>query len=295
MRANPGTAYVSVPAIGDVRGMPLIEPCLQADLTVVSAGLADGASALFLVSGHLQTQSGRIAELGKAEPVFTQLGFSPREGGDKPFTDQVTLRWRLSETGIERLEQIRGGGEFTLSVAVWYALIGGTSAPDWLESHRPIRTPFPNQPSQLVIKAHDWARDVLQPWQQAAAVSVVVALPQGGATDEHRTIVNRLAEAKRQLGAGEWKASISVSREACELLRKMRPPVIHDRAQDRDLAEREAAILDSVVKLTDSLFAYESAASHPDPHLRDITWNRQNAVLVLGTTASVAQLIFART
>lgn len=185
MRANPGTAYVSVPAIGHVRGMPLIEPCLQANLTVVSAGLADGASALFLVSGHLQAQSGRIAELGKAEPVFTQMGFSPREGGDKPFTDQVTLRWRLSETGIERLEQIRGGGEFTLSVAVWYALIGGTSAPDWLESHRPIRTPFPNQPSQLVIKAHDWARDVLQPWQQAAAVSVVVALPQGGATDEH--------------------------------------------------------------------------------------------------------------
>jgi len=42
-----------------------------------------------------------------------------------------------------------------------------------------------------------------------------------------------------------------------------------------------------------ALFDCDSAAIHPDPHLRDIAWNRENAVFALGTAASVAQAIFA--
>ena len=42
-------------------------------------------------------------------------------------------------------------------------------------------------------------------------------------------------------------------------------------------------------------FAYDSAASHTDPHLRDIAWSRENAVLAPGTAVSPAQLILART
>jgi hypothetical protein len=41
------------------------------------------------------------------------------------------------------------------------------------------------------------------------------------------------------------------------------------------------------------LLSYDSAASHADPHLRDVAWNRENAVLALGTAVSLAQLIFA--
>jgi hypothetical protein len=47
--------------------------------------------------------------------------------------------------------------------------------------------------------------------------------------------------------------------------------------------------------LAQALFAYDSAASHTDPHLRDIAWNRENAVLALGTAVTLAQLIFPRT
>ncbi len=47
--------------------------------------------------------------------------------------------------------------------------------------------------------------------------------------------------------------------------------------------------------LVQALFNYDSAASHPDPHLRDIVWRRENAVLALGAAPSLAQLIFART
>lgn len=38
---------------------------------------------------------------------------------------------------------------------------------------------------------------------------------------------------------------------------------------------------------------YDAAVGHTDPHLRDITWNTENAVLALGTAASLAQVILA--
>jgi hypothetical protein len=286
----PANAFVSVPAIGEVRGVPLVEPALQVTLEALTGGLPDGASALFLVSGLVQADGGRIVDLGMAEPVFEQLSYGPSE--TRKF--QLQPRWRLSAAGIERLEQVRAGGGFMLQVGVRYGLMGGSAAPDWEEPHRPVRVPFPAQPSQVLIKAHDWVRDVLGPWQQGTAVSLVIALPQGGTTDAHRAIVARLAEASRQLDMGAWKASIAASREASELLRAMRPRTIRPKAQDRGVDEREAAILDAVGGLAKALFDYESAASHPDAHLRDVAWNRENAVLALGTAASVAQLVFAR-
>jgi hypothetical protein len=79
------------------------------------------------------------------------------------------------------------------------------------------------------------------------------------------------------------------------VLRGMRPATVNSSAQRRDLAEREAVILDKMKDLAQALLAYDSAASHTDPHLRDIAWNRENAVLALGTAVSLAQLILART
>ena len=70
---------------------------------------------------------------------------------------------------------------------------------------------------------------------------------------------------------------MAASREACELLRKMRPATVNSAAQQRDLAEREAVILDKMTELAQALFSYDSAASHTDPHLRDIAWPRENA------------------
>jgi len=74
----------------------------------------------------------------------------------------------------------------------------------------------------------------------------------------------------------------------------MRPATVNPRSQQRELAEREAVILAKLGEFTQALFDHDSAASHPDEHLRDIAWNRENAVLALGTAASLAQLIFVR-
>jgi len=128
----PDKAIVSVPSFGDVRGVPSYEPALQVTLKVVTAGLPDGASALFLVTGQVQAASGKMADLGTAEPVFEQLSYGP----DQPREFDFQVRWRLSSAGIERLEQLRAGGGFTLSVGVRYGLLGGIGAPDWLEPHR---------------------------------------------------------------------------------------------------------------------------------------------------------------
>jgi hypothetical protein len=283
----PADAFVSVPAMIEVRGVPSVDPVLQVIMKAVTGGLPDGASALFLVHAVLQADSGRTVDLGAAEPVFEQLSYGPE-------TRELQLqpRWRISTSGIERLEQVRAGGGFTLHVTIRYGLMGGTTAPYWEEPHRPVRVPFPAQPTQMIIRSHDWVRDVLEPWQQAAAVSLVISLPQVGATDEHKAIVARLADARRELDQGQWKASIAASREAAELLRKMRPEGTNPKAQQRTLPEREAVILDRLADLAQALFDHDSAASHPDPHLRSIAWNRESAVLALGTAASLAQVIF---
>jgi hypothetical protein len=126
----------------------------------------------------------------------------------------------------------------------------------------------------------------------------VVALPAGAATSEQKTVISRLTTAKQRLTAGtpdDIKASVAASREAVELLGTMRPATVNPVAAKRGLAEREAVILDKMTELAQALFSYDSAASHTDPHLRDIAWRRENAVLALGTAASLAQLIFART
>jgi hypothetical protein len=292
-------SYISA-TVGELRGIPAAEPILRLTVDIEADGLADGASALFLITGSVHADSGRSLNLGTAAPVLKQLGYSGRDNGDTPLTTQVYAEWTLSDTAIERIETIRDGGNLMLSPAVEYALISsGTALPDWQQPHRPIRVPYPGQPTDIRVDAHQWAENVLEQWQlAAAAVSLVVALPAGTATDEHRTIVSRLATARRLLTAGtpdDLKASVAASREACELLRKMRPETVNSAATQRDLAEREAVILDKMTDLAQALFNYASAASHPDPHLRDIAWRRENAVLALGTATSLAQLIFART
>jgi len=285
----PANAFVSVPAIGEVRGVPGVEPVLQVNLQTVTGGLPDGASAMFLVHGLLQADGGRIADLGMSEPFFEQLSYGPSE------TRKLELqpRWRISAAAAERIEQVRAGGNFMLQAGIRYGLMGGIAAPGWEEPHRPVRVPFPEQPTQIIIKAHDWVRDVLEPWQQAVAVSLVIPLPQSGATDDHRAVIVRLADARRELDGGNWKASIAASREAVELLRKMRPEPLTARAQSRDLHEREAVMLDRLKDLAQAMFDYGSAASHSDAHLRHIAWRRENAMLALGTATSLAQAILA--
>jgi hypothetical protein len=291
-------SYISA-TNGRVRGIPAAEPTLQIVFDVEAAGLPDGASALFFLTGSVRADSGRTLSLGTATPSAQQLGYPARTAGAPHYTTQLTMSWTLSDAAIERIEKLRDGGSLTVCPHLEYALISpGTSLPNWPEPHRPIRVPSPGPSNEIRVDAHSWAQDVLEQWDLAAAVSLVVALPAGTATDEHKTIARRLATAKQLLRIGtpdELKASIAASREACELLRDMLPAAVASSSRQRDLGEREAVILDKVRDLAQALFNYDSAAAHPDPHLRHITWTREHAVLALGTATSLAQLIFART
>jgi hypothetical protein len=293
-----GNSYISA-TTGEIRGIPGAEPVLQVTFDIETGGLSDGTSALFVISAFLQGDGGGPVILGTAAPVIMQLGFSAQEGGTKPYKTQVAAQWTLSDAAIERIERNRNGDGMTLWPNFQYALISlGTAAPDWPQPQRPIRVPFPGQPTSVRIDAHQWVQDVLEQWQLAAVVSLVVALPAGTATDDHRTVADRLTTAKRLLQSGkpdDLKASVAASREACEVLRSMLPGVVNPKPKQRSLPEREAVILEKVRDLAQALFDYDSAGSHPDPQLRDIVWRREDAILALGTAASLAQLIFAGT
>lgn len=290
-------SYISA-TTGELRGIPEVEPVLRLTFNVEAGGLADGASALFLATANIESGTGRLLSLGTAAPALKLLGFPARDGEEDVCKTPVYAEWKLTDTAIERIEKLRGGGDLTIYPNLEYALISpGIALPDWRQPERPIRATWPRQPTSIRIDSHQWVTNVLEPWQLAAAVSLVVALP-SAANDEQRAVVARLATARQRLTAGkpdDLKASISASREAVEQLRGMRPATVNSSAQKRDLAEREAFILDKMKDLAQALFAYDSAASHTDPHLRDIAWNRENAVLALGTAVSLAQLILART
>jgi hypothetical protein len=259
---------------------------LQVIFDLEAAGLSDGTSALFVISALLQGEGGGPIILGTAAPVIMQLGFSTQEGGGKPYKTQVAAQWTLSDAGIERIEKNRNGGALTLWPTFQYALISaGIAAPDWPQPQRPIRVSGPAQPTAVRIDAHQWAQDVLEQWQLAAAVSLVVALPAGSVTDDHQIVAERLTTAKQLLQAGkpdDLKASVAASREACEVLRAMLPAAVSPKPKLRTLPEREAAILDKARDLAQALFDYDSAGSHPDPHLRDVVWRREDAVTGAG-------------
>ena len=62
---------------------------------------------------------------------------------------------------------------------------------------------------------------------------------------------------------------------------------LNPKKTQRDVDEREAAILDAERQLIQSLFDYGSA-THPDPTLRATVWTREHAMLVLATATAVA-------
>jgi len=297
-----GTGYYGHVAItaGAVRGRAPLEPALEVELKIQADGFAPGVAAMILASCQVQGAT-LSADLGQAETIITQLGFPPRESGDTPYVTRVFCRWRLSQASVEHLERVRNGGNVLVSVTPEVVLLNhGESLPGLYPRPEGVHRPNVNPHSpiwhagqeQLDIPADTWAREVLTPWQQAAAVTLVVKLPEGTATDDHRTVIRDLADARQRMDAGDWKGSIRASRDAAEVLRDMHDEHLNPRKTKRDVDEREAAILDAERQLIQSLFDYGSA-THPDPVLRSTVWTREHAMLTLAIATAVAQRLFA--
>jgi hypothetical protein len=297
---DTGTGYYGHVAVtaGIVRGIAPLDPVLEIQLKIQADGFAPGVAAMILAS--CQVQGAKLsADLGKAETIITQLGFPWRED-DTPYKTSEFARWRLTQAGVEHLERVRNGGNLALSVTPEVVLLNhGESVPGLYPRPEGVHRPNVNPHSpirhtaqeQLDIPAETWARQVLTPWQQAAAVTLVVKLPEGTATDDHRTVIRDLTDARQRLDAGDWKGSIRASRDAVEVLRGMHDEHLNPKKQ-RDVDEREAAILDAERQLIQSLFDYGSA-THPDPVLRTTAWTREHAKLALATATAVAQRLFS--
>jgi hypothetical protein len=243
---------------GAVWGRAPLDPVLEVELKIQADGFAPGVAAMILASCHVL--GARLqADLGQAETIVTQLGFSPRDGGDTPYTTRVFARWRLTQAGVEYLERVRDGGNVAVYVTPEVVLLNrGESLPGLYPRPEGVHRPNVNPHSpiwhlgqeQLDVPAETWAREVLTPWQQAAAVTLVVKLPEGTATDDHRTVIRDLADARQRLDAGDWKGSIRASRDAAEVLRAMHDEHLNPKKPQRDVDEREAAILDAERQLS---------------------------------------------
>jgi hypothetical protein len=297
-----GTGYyghVTITA-GAVRGRAPLDPALEIELKIKADGFAPGVAAMILATCHVHGSTHLQADLGQAETIITHLGFAPQDGGDKPYTTTVYARWHLTQAGVEHLERVRNGGNLLVYVTPEVVLLNhGESLPDLHPRPEGVHRPNVNPHSpiwhagqeQLDVPAETWAREVLTPWQQAAAVTLVVKLPEGTATEDHRSVIRDLADARQRLDAGDWKGSIRASRDAAEVLRDMYDEHLAPKRQ-RDVDQREAAILDAERQLIQSLFDYGSA-THPDPVLRSTVWTREHAMLILATVTAVAQRLFA--
>ena len=285
-----------------VRGVPARELALEVELRISTDGFAPGVTAMILPSCHVWgVTSARSLSLGQGEVIVIQLGFTPREGGGKTYRTSEQARWQLSEIAAEHLEHVRDGGDIRLDITPTVLLMN-TGEPLADVYPQPAGVPRPSvnphcpvwraPQQQLLVTSGVWAQQVLVPWQQAAAVTLVVKLPAGGATDDHRSVVRDLTDARERLRAGDWKGSIRASRDAAEVLRRMVPASVPAKATDRTVDEREAAILDAEANLIQALYGYGSA-THPDPHLRDTQWAREHALLILATVTAVAQRVFS--
>lgn len=296
-----GTGYYGHLAItvGSVRGVPTGDVSLDVQLTISADGFAPGVAAMVLPACQAEGAVSSV-NLGQAETIIVQLGFSPAEGGGKPHTTRERARWNLTPTAVQRLERARDGGDLTLHVTPEVIILNhgeplqdadqpppGTARPN-VNPHSPVRH---LGQEHLTVRAETWAREVLTPWQQATAVTLIVKLPADTATDDHRTVIRDLTDAQQRLDAGDWKGSIRASRDAAEVLRGMHAAHLNPKKTLRSIDEREAAILDAERNLIQALFDYGSA-THPDPGLRAITWTREHALLALATATAVAQRIF---
>jgi hypothetical protein len=294
-----GTGYYGHLAItlGDARGVPASDVALEVQLRIQADGFAPGVAAMILPHGHAEGAVASV-ELGQAETIIVQLGFS---GGDKPFTSRERARWNLSPTAVQRLEHARDGGDLMLHITPEVVILNhGEPPPDLYQPPAGVARPRVNPHSplrhlgqeHLTVRAEAWAREILTPWQQAAAVTLVVKLPADTATDDHRAVIRNLTDARQRLDAGDWKGSVRASRDATEVLRGMYAQHLNPRKTLRRIDEREAAILDAERSLIQAFFDYGSA-THSDPGLRAITWTREHALLALATATAVAQRIFA--
>ena len=226
---NDGS-YISA-TTGELRGIPAAEPILRLTFDVEAGGLSDGASALFLITGSVQADAGPHPEPRHRGPRPEAARLQRQGGRRHPLHDAG--RRRMDAVGhrdrADREDPRRRERDDLPELPVRadqpgnrHARLAAAPAAD--------QGAVPGQPTAVRVDAHQWVKDVLEQWQLAAAVSLVVAIPAGTATDEHRTIVSRLSTAKQRLTAGtpdDLKASVAASREACELLRKMRPAAVN--------------------------------------------------------------------
>ncbi|MCL4433981.1 MAG: hypothetical protein M1399_04325 [Actinobacteria bacterium] len=142
----------------------------------------------------------------------------------------------------------------------------------------------------LKITRDHWAQQVLQRWNRGVGIPIVISLPEVFLSEDRANIARFLKEAWQKIDGGDYQGAFMDARKSIELIRKLLnspEQPIPDSKNDRDINQRLHAV-------SQALFGFASAAVHSDEAILDYLPSREDAVALVGSTAALAQAVFAR-
>ncbi len=279
-----------------VRGLPGILPRLQIDGKLVGKGYGYGSVVMITADVTAWGIPGSHTYLGTTTPETYVLNYVKQQVGqlNPPTPNETTLDAHvylpMPPSLIESFEVARQGKEFQLQLDVSFLMVDrgtslpGTPAPSvHYEVHPTMSSHY-----QMRVTQHDWG-EVLQQWNRAASVPLVVPLPETNPHPDRAAIVRHLRDAWQKVDGADYSGSIAEARKSLELLRKLSPAErpLPGGVKQRDVDQRHHAVIDA-------LFDLASAPAHTDPAVQGYEATRHDAVTIVAGTAALAQRLFER-
>jgi hypothetical protein len=274
-----------------LRGIHIgLEPALGGAMLTVRAeaaheGLHEGVPVLF--TGAVRIAVGR-------RPLLGTIQQGERNGPLilRSVPAAIELCVPLSYEAMDAVEDLRDGGdlEFALRLHATLArpLVGPAAAA--LDHSAELGKlgggaewwPTVSRQGSVHVTSGDWVRQ-LEQIETAASFLIVSRAPRGDGRRTEATAI--LRQAQKMLGAGLVQQAVAEARKVLDVLAEIGPPGKDPRSidpRDRTLPERWAALWWAVKGLA-------NPAPHADELAAQMTWTRDEAVLVLGAIAGLLQ------
>ncbi len=201
----------------------------------------------------------------------------------------VLVPVHLDVSAIEQFETARQGGDFSLRIDTVLLLLNDSSLEPRTTFNVPVYSVSYDQQILKITRDH-WAQQVLQRWNRGVGIPIVISLPEVFLSEDRANIARFLKEAWQKIDGGDYQGAFMDARKSIELIRKLLnspEQPIPDSKNDRDINQRLHAV-------SQALFGFASAAVHSDEAILDYLPSREDAVALVGSTAALAQAVFAR-
>ncbi len=247
--------------------------------TAKAAGFPAGAAAL--LQGGLGLDAPGTTALGSLQPLTLVLGYPVYQvagrGPERIQAQPLKLVTDLAPSHLEALEQARAGGDLDFIIDLVVTLL----------HTQPSEHPQITLQDRLHVDRGQWVK-VLEAWQRAFALPVIVSLPSSGRDSLRHRAAQHLQVARRALDDGRPRDAVSEIRHVASLIRQLSPAQGElPPKRDRNKAERFRAMTDALLDLT-------NAAHHvDDPATAVMIWHRSDAVAAIAIAVGLLQQLEA--